>query len=159
MPNARLNGRIAQRLKRSSRRAAPPTFQNGTWIRLGLDRQRNRQAAALFANRLEGLPVNQGDARFKTHVFQNLCRIYPFGLQQSAMIARLQNAQLKTCEEPARASLMAQNPGSRCVLQWLSAFNPNGPPCEEARRQCQRSESLAPVLQSHAGLRGMLRIA
>ena len=68
MSNARLNRRVAQRLKRSSRGAAPPTFQNGAWIRLGLDRQRNREAAALFANQLEGLPVHQGDVRFNTHI-------------------------------------------------------------------------------------------
>jgi hypothetical protein len=84
MPNARLNGRIAQRLKRPSRRAAAPAFQNGAWIRLGLDRQRNRQAAALFANQLECLATHQCDARFNTHV-----EFYPFGLQQSAMMARL----------------------------------------------------------------------
>src|SRR5438270_6770382 len=66
--NAGLNRRVAQRLKRSPRGAAPPTFQNRTWIRLSLDRQRNRQAAALFANQLEGLPVYQGDVCFNTHI-------------------------------------------------------------------------------------------
>jgi hypothetical protein len=36
------------------------------------------------------LATHQGDARLNTHV-EN-----PFGVQQSAMIARLKNAQLKT---------------------------------------------------------------
>jgi hypothetical protein len=87
MSNARLNWGVAQRLKRSSRGAAPPAFQNGTWIRLGLGRQRDRQAAALFANQLECLASHQADARFDTHV-----EFIPFGLEQSAMIARLKNA-------------------------------------------------------------------
>jgi len=66
--NARLDRRVAERLQRSSRKPAPPTFQDQARIRLGFDRQRHREAAALLANRLEGLPVRQGDVRFKTHV-------------------------------------------------------------------------------------------
>jgi hypothetical protein len=117
MPNARLNGRVAQRLKRSPRRAAPPAFQDGTWIRLGLDRQRNRQAAALFANQLECLATHQGDARFNSHV--------KF-IHSDCNDCTVKKPAVKNLSKGRPFAATAQNPGSCCAPQCLSAFNPNG---------------------------------
>jgi hypothetical protein len=54
----------------------------------------------LLANQLEGVASHPADARFNTHV-----EFIPLGLEQSAMIARLKNAQLKTIKSrPVRRS-------------------------------------------------------
>ena len=62
------DGRVAQRLQRPSWRTAPSTLQDGTRIGACFDRQRNGQTAALFAGRLESLPLHRGNARLNTHV-------------------------------------------------------------------------------------------
>ncbi|MEH2535955.1 hypothetical protein V1277_004746 [Bradyrhizobium sp. AZCC 1588] len=118
MPNSCMDGRVAQRLKRSSRRAAPPAFQNGIRVRPSLDRQRNGQAAALFANRLECLPVLQGDARLNIHT-----KSINQGLRQTGNNER--SKMHKSSSGPGRHSDPTNSESCRSV-QRTNAFNPNG---------------------------------